>query len=290
MTNSVLAMSELKIYPSLARTAATADLSRACRWWHILRAVASQRDGWQYFVIEDVIAIFGQFGLDRRQAYALFAGDGKLFFEVNHRRGVVALVGLQRVCEALECDAGRPVALPVNQVSGRLTGWKAAVYALAFARKPRNISRQRLQAETGASPSTQRRYEAAAGVLVEPQFAYVADGEETQIPDGAPWWHDVIDGERVTVWQIVNRLVLHRDTRKIQPAHCRRGQSRKARFSPANGDGVHRRSIFDKQPRRLPAGSSAVRNPSCEFGYVNTGGRYHAGALFRVVHSCYNFA
>lgn len=277
----------VKVYPGLARAAAAADLSRQCRWWHILRGVASRRDGWQWFTIDQVIAEFGQYGLDRRQAYALFAAGSNTFFEVNHSRGVVALVGLVRACEALQCSAGRPVALPIEQIAGRLTAWKAAVYALGFANKARNISRRRLQTETGAAPSTQRRYEAQTGVKASPQFAYAAEGETTTIPDGAPWWYDTIDDENVVVWQIVNRLTLHRDTRTITPAHCRRGMSRRSRFSPNYGDGVHkRRSMFDNEPRRLPAGSSAVRDGAGrQFGYTDTGGTYRSGALFRIVHT-----
>lgn len=293
MNHSVHAGSELKIYPVLARTAAAADLSRQCRWWHILRAVASRRHGWQWFTVDQVIAIFERYGLSRRQVYDLFAGDSP-FFRVNRARGVVALVGLQNVCDALQCAAGRPVALPSNQVSGRLTAWKAAVYALSFERKPRNISRRRLQAEAGASPSTQRRYERSAGVKVEYQFAYAIEDETTKIPDGAPWWYDTIDGENVVVWQMVNRYILHRDTRKIQPAHCCRGMSRKTRrTSPANGDGVHgrRRFIFDNEPRRLPAGSFAVRDGAGrQFGYADPHGTYRSGTLFRFAHTCYNFA
>lgn len=288
MTDSVqfIPESNIKIYPALARAALAVGLARQCRWWHILRGVVARQGGWQYFTRDQVIAIFDAHGVDRRQAYHLFE-DGGIFFEVNHRRGVVALVGLQRVSEALGCDTGRPVLLPVEQVSGKVSKWKAAVYALAFERKPRNISRRRLQEETGVSGSTQRRYERAAGVKVERQFAYAKEGEEVKIPDGAPWWWETIDGAPVMVWQVVNRLILHRDTRKIHPTHCRRGMSRKIkRTSPKNGDGVHgrRRSIFDKEPRRLPAGSSLVRNPGAGlFGYINRSGRMQSGGLFEMV-------
>ena len=286
MTTSVHAPSELKIYPALARTAAAADLSRACRWWHILRAVASRRDGWQWFTLQDVVAIFERYDLSRRQAYDLFAGSGGLFFRVNRARGVVAIVGLQAVCEALGCAAGRPVALPTEQVAGRLTAWKAAVYALAFERKARNISRQRLQDEHGASPSTQRRYEAQTGVHVEAKFCFAPDGVTTSIPDGAPWWWENRRGVNGVTWRTVNQYVLHRDTRTISPTRCRRGMSRKIRRSPAYGDGMnHWKYLYDKTPRQQPGGDFAVLDQGVGFEYYSAAGRPVAGRVYVVVPS-----
>lgn len=271
----------IKIYPGLARVAMAAGWSRDCRWWHILRAVASRRDGWQWFTVEDVVDIFGRYGLSRRQAYDLFAAGNGVFFEVNRARGVVALVGLQRVCEALQCAAGRPVALPINQVSGRLTAWRSAVYALGFAVKARNISRQRLQDETGASPSTQRRYEAQTGVTVEALFEFAADGVTTSIPDGAPWWFTTHNGIAGVTWQTVNKYTLHTETRSITPARCRRGMSRKIRCSPANGDGMHRRKhFFDKMPHKQPQTAYGVLDNGSVFDYHSAAGKRVAGPVY----------
>lgn len=273
---------EIKIYPGLARAAAAADLSRQCRWWHILRDVASRRDGWQWFTLAEVIAIFEDYGLSRRQAYDLFGGSS-IFFRVNRARGVVGLVGLVAVCEALQCASGRPVALPSNQVAGRLTAWRAAVYALGFANKARNISRRRLQDETGAAPSTQRRYEAATGVKAVALFEFAPAGVETRVPDGAPWWHVNHDGIDGVTWRTVNKYILHRDTRKIDPARCRRGMSRKTKqTSPAYGDGVHVRARFlhDKRPQKQPHGAYGVLSSAGEFEYYNHTGRRVAGPVY----------
>lgn len=270
----------VKVYPGLARAAAAADLSRQCRWWHILRGVASRRDGWQWFTVDQVISEFGQYGLDRRQAYALFAAGSNTFFEVNRSRGVVALVGLVRACEALGCSAGRPVALPIEQIAGRLTAWRAAVYALGFANKARNISRRRLQTETGAAPSTQRRYEAQTGVKKMALFEFAPAGVETNIPEGAPWWHVNHNGVDGVAWPTVNKYVLHRDTRKISPVRCRRGMSRKARISPANGDGVHVRFLHDKRPLRQPHGAYGVLDNGSEFEYYRHDARRVAGPVY----------
>lgn len=271
---------ELKIYPGLARAAAAADLSRQCRWWHILRGVASRRAGWQWFEVGQVVAIFAQYGLSRRQAYDLFDGGSGIFFEVNRSRGVVALVGLVRACEALGCSAGRPVALPIEQIAGRLTAWKAAVYALGFASKARNISRRRLQTETGAAPSTQRRYEAQTGVKKMALFEFAPIGVKTSIPEGAPWWHVNHNGIDGVAWPTVNQYVLHRDTRKISPVRCRRGMSRKARISPANGDGVHVRYLHDKRPLRQPHDAYGVLDNGSGFEYYRHDGRRVAGRVY----------
>jgi len=271
----------VKIYPGLARASMSADLSRQCRWWHILRMEAAARCGWQWFTFDEVIAIFAQYGLSRRQAYDLFDGGSDIFFEVNHSRGVVALVGLVRACEALQCAAGRPVALPTAQVSGRLTAWKAAVYALGFANKSRNISRRRLQAETGAAPSTQRRYEAATGVKKMALFEFAPIGVETAIPDGAPWWYVNHNGIGGVAWRTVNKYTLHRDTRKIEPTRCRRGMSRKAKQpSPAYGDGVHVRFLHDKRPLKQPYGAYGVLDNGSEFEYYADDGRRVAGPVY----------
>jgi hypothetical protein len=179
----------------------------------------------------------------------------------------------------------------VEQIAGRLTAWKAAVYALSFERKARNISRRRLQAETGAAPSTQRRYEAQTGVHVEAKFCFAPDGVTTSIPDGAPWWYENRRGVNGVTWRTVNEYVLHRDTTTISPTRCRRGMSRNIRRSPAYGDGMHRRKyLYDKTPRQQPNGDFAVLDQGVGFDYWSAAGRRVAGRVHVVVPSLPEYA
>jgi hypothetical protein len=176
-------LTDILIHGELAAAVLRAGCVATARVWWILRA--TDRQGIGRFEKQGVKAqLSGQIGGWRRVRQLLCEGDG-LFWVwdgeqvwLRSAAKVAAALGIVRI-------AADPVAFSIQKLFGRIAQVKANLYAIFHSTRDETpIARETLRDLTGISASSQRSYEACAGVQSKTQYALLAENLED-----AAWQH-----------------------------------------------------------------------------------------------------
>ena len=158
----------VSVVPEFVEAAAARGKSRQYRSYLLLRALDGAGRGWLWW--DEAVAGLRR-RLSRRQVYNVLhdACDGVFARKVRcarEGRHKVKLASHSALLDAFGLGRARIVRVPVADLLG--PGFKRALYLAGVSvRNGRPTSRAVRARLTGASPSSQRRYEHAAGVAVE---------------------------------------------------------------------------------------------------------------------------
>jgi len=123
--------------------------------------------------------------LNRRSANAIIRKLDGVFIDIDEENGRLYHRSPEKV--ALHFGYGKASGLPVFIPFSRLTSgvqmFKATIHEALFSGRPSgsrggNLSRQTIQDITGASPKSQRTYEALTGIIATPCYAFLATSDE----------------------------------------------------------------------------------------------------------------
>ena len=247
------------------------------RLWTLCRGLTVDGCGW--VARADVLTALESIGLSPRAAWYRAIDDPAfpIFFSHDEQKDWLWLNSLESVCLTYGCIPGRAVYVPLKRL-GRMQTFRAACYAAQYDAKGRRVGRSTLAEETGASPSSQRRYEALEGLQTEHNYIYapVDHTGELPIPDSLTDRRDdgyvtkLGNGETVILWQTVNTY--KNENRNNAPVGMARRVARRVRRPVDYGDGERRQRYFvERLTGRGARGVVAVYA-----GRVNI----HQGAIF----------
>lgn len=182
------------VYPSLAASFLSSDLSAVGRLWFLLRTWDDQGRG--FYDLDQLYQVFSGDGSPwhigtRRRVQQLIKQGAGLFWILRNRRGgrftALQMTGPVGVVAALGLDhlAGRPVAVPVADLLRGMHRANAALFSATLALRTddqggRPTSRATLKSVTGAAASTQRTYIQAAGIKTRANYVTMPAGDIDQ--------------------------------------------------------------------------------------------------------------
>lgn len=266
---------EIKLYPGPGRAALASGHETLFRLWTLCRGLTVDGCGW--LSRADVVSALSSIGLSRAAWYRAIDDPAlSTFFTYDETSDRLYLHSLEFICQAYDCIPGRAVYVPLKRL-GRMQTFRAACYAALYDAKGRRVGRSTLAEETGASASSQRRYEALEGLQTEHNYIYapVDHTGELPIPDSLADRRDdgyvtrLGNGETVILWQTVNTY--KNENRNNAPVGMARRVARRVR-RPADYGGGERRTYF---VQRL-TGRGARGVVAVYAGRVNI----HQGAIF----------
>lgn len=219
------------------------------RLWTLCRGLTADGCGW--LDRSDVLTALESIGLARSAWYRAINDPAfDVYFTHDETSDRLFLHSLEFVCRAYDCIPGRAVNVPLKRL-GRMQAFRAAIYAALYDDKGRRVGRSTLADETGASASSQRRYEALEGLQTEHNYIYapIDYTGDLPIPDSLADLRDggyvtkLGNGETVILWQSVNTI--RNENRNNAPVGMARRVARRVRRSPVDyGDGERRQKYF----------------------------------------------
>ena len=240
---------ETKIYPGPGRAAMAMGHETLFRLWTLCRGLTADGCGWVSRT--DVLTALESIGLARSAWYRAVDDPAlAIFFTYDETSDRLFLHSLEFVCRAYDCIPGRAVNVPLKRL-GRMQTFRAAIYAAQYDAKGRRVGRSTLADETGASASSQRRYEALEGLQTEHNYIYapVDHAGDLPIPESLTerrntgYVTQLDTGETVIIWQSVNTI--RNENRNNAPVGMARRVARRVRRSPVEyGDGERRQKYF----------------------------------------------
>lgn len=168
----------IPIPPTLARTLLKQERTADGRVWLLLRHLDSQGRGWhtREFATKQLAGKESEWRIcGKRQLRNLLRRGNGLFWVLDRDR--IWLRSQARVAHALGLRRmeKHSVSLTPADLTGSIGPVRAHLYAAFHSKRDaRPISRASIQAVTGASRSSQRNYERAAGVRIRPNYALLA--------------------------------------------------------------------------------------------------------------------
>ena len=239
---------EKKLYPGPGRAAMSSGHETMFRLWTLCRGLTVDGCGW--LDRSDVLTALESIGLSRAAWYRAIDDPAlAIFFTYDETSDRLYLHSLEFVCRAYDCIPGRAVNVPLKRL-GRMQSFRAAIYAAQYDAKGRRVGRSTLAEEIGASPSSQRRYEALEGLQTEQNYIYapIDHTGELPIPDSLADRRDdgyvtkLGNGETVILWQTVNTI--RNENRNNAPVGMARRVARRVRRPAVYGGGERRQKYF----------------------------------------------
>ncbi len=185
---------QVKSYPALSAAAIRAGYPAAARLYDLVQFLAACHHGREFFSRSDLTSLhlLDEHALDRalREGCGLFWTRADDDWHMTARSKVAAALGVW--------EPGQAVALPVAAFRGRLSGYKAHVYAGFVAQMRRNTPSREILCQTfGISLPTLLEWERRIPVTVRPRYVHV----------------DPFEGGQAEVYNQSLELVDHRPAR-----------------------------------------------------------------------------
>jgi hypothetical protein len=177
----------ITLYPQIAAQAIQQGYASASRLHAIVVHRARSLQGRQIFSRADLLCFCEALGVLNPQQIdrGLHEGLG-LFWTYSPSHNTYKLISQSRIAASLGFTGspGRAVVLPASAFQGRLSDWKAAVYAAYLAQLRQNTpSREHLGAVFGVSLPTLLDWERRAGVRAVPRIVLSIPPAEIAGPD-----------------------------------------------------------------------------------------------------------
>lgn len=159
----------ISLYKNLNIVALNNNLIAPYRMWVLLRACDTQGKG--YVDYKEFIKFIGKLELGYNHFYtALNSKESELFFSYLENANIIEYRGILNVCKAFDVKPGNFVRIQTDCLRN-LRRFAAYCYASLFSEKPKNMSRDFIEALTGLSRQTQLNYEKIVGIKVIPNVA-----------------------------------------------------------------------------------------------------------------------